>query len=107
MTDQEKFSAHYLPLLRQGERIETTGAVVTLSGLLNLPLLRQGERIETLLLEVVLITLAISPCFGRGSGLKRYEVARSLESSIVEDLPLLRQGERIETIGLPFITWKK
>ena len=63
----------YLPLLRQGERIETRSQMPTNVAEPYLPLLRQGERIETL-----------EPLEGP-----------RLERNV--DLPLLRQGERIET----------
>ena len=88
----------YLPLLRQGERIETR--VIGTSDYNfdeDLPLLRQGERIETHLLKLWIIgEIQISPCLGKGSGLKHAQgddVLRVRQT----DLPLLRQGERIET----------
>ena len=63
----------YLPLLRQGERIETRPSILDVTAITYLPLLRQGERIETLRFHgwPAAQCITISPCFGKGSGLKR------------------------------------
>ena len=63
----------------------------------DLPLLRQGERIETpQMLRRRRRSQQISPCFGKGSGLKQQFCESSCQTSC--NLPVLRQGERIETL---------
>ena len=69
-----------------------------------LPLLRQGERIETGLPGCGRPKTCISPCFGKGSGLK---LAAFYERCGDQGyLPLLRQGERIETLRRSTPYWE-
>ena len=61
----------------------------------NLPLLRQGERIETAPdldgLMMIRSRIAISPCFGRGSGLKLLDV-QPLARNLGRESPLASAG---------------